>query len=609
MGFAPNADYTPFVTNDDNTIGGFARIATLIKSNKKTYGEKTLVLSAGDFLMGTVFQAIEPETGFQLNLMHKMGFDYLGIGNHEFDFGPDAFAQIINQANKNGSIPQLIISNLKFSNESLEDNNLENLYNSGVIKPYSIVYKNGIKIGLFSLMGYDAHHSAPFMEPASIEDPVKTAQIVVDILKETEKTDLIICLSHSGLERDKDNNWIGEDVKLAKQVAGIDLIISGHTHSTLPQPLKVNNTIIVQAGSEGKYVGKLKLSVSNNNIEKFDYNLIPVDDQIISDKETYYAIEAQKQRISDLIFSKQKLSVDSIIAENQFDLVLNEDTCLENSNLGPFMADALYYFANQVDSTGTDITLVVAGLIRDNIIKGNNGLQTPADLYRISPLGSGIHNNKPGYPIAKIHVTASELKSIMEVMLIAPLKGAQNYPYWSGVKATYNSKRVALDQVYEIWIGNEDNGYKSIDLSESNTKLYSLVANAYILEFISMIKDLSKGILSVVPKHADGNPVIDPALAVIDTEHKVKGIQEVKEWEALLAYSTSFKDINNNSIPDIPESYKKTSKRVIDEASLNPFSLLKNSNGIMKAVVAVFIVLSLLVLFFIRKRIKRINKA
>ena len=88
-GCAPESDYTPLIVNDDNTRGGFARIASIFKEEKGGEGEITLILDGGDFLMGTLFQGVELTTGFQLPLMKKMGYDVVAIGNHEFDWGPD----------------------------------------------------------------------------------------------------------------------------------------------------------------------------------------------------------------------------------------------------------------------------------------------------------------------------------------------------------------------------------------------------------------------------------------------------------------------------------------------------------------------------------------
>ncbi len=87
-GYSPESAYTPLSTNDNSTAGGFTRIAGVIKSEKKNLNQETMELDAGNFLMGTLFPALESETGFQLRLMKQIGYDAAGLGIHEFDYGP-----------------------------------------------------------------------------------------------------------------------------------------------------------------------------------------------------------------------------------------------------------------------------------------------------------------------------------------------------------------------------------------------------------------------------------------------------------------------------------------------------------------------------------------
>ena len=109
LGFSPNSDYTPFSLNDDATRGGMARVKSIIDT-VRARDEHVIVADAGDFLMGTVFQTLEPATGFQLRLMNTIGWDVVAIGNHEFDFGIDGLTDIITAARSLGDIPPLLLS-------------------------------------------------------------------------------------------------------------------------------------------------------------------------------------------------------------------------------------------------------------------------------------------------------------------------------------------------------------------------------------------------------------------------------------------------------------------------------------------------------------------
>jgi len=134
-GDGPQADYTPLITdNGSGVLGGFARLATLLEQQKAKNPDGTLILDAGDFSMGSLFNPSEPEPGFQLSLMKAMGFDFTTIGNHEFDYGPNALADDIIAAKKHGGLPQIISSNLVPVPNSPKDN--KSWQNCLKIKPF-----------------------------------------------------------------------------------------------------------------------------------------------------------------------------------------------------------------------------------------------------------------------------------------------------------------------------------------------------------------------------------------------------------------------------------------------------------------------------------------
>ncbi|MCX6223282.1 MAG: metallophosphoesterase, partial [Bacteroidia bacterium] len=551
-GFGPESDYTPLTTNDDKTIGGFARIASVISEYKNKQAESLLVVDAGDFLMGSIFHTAETKTGFQLGLMKKMGYDVVGIGNHEFEFGPQELAKIVSKSAEK-PIPGLILSNISFDSTKTEDDSLEALFTSGVIKPYRILVRNGLKIGFFALIGVDAAKVAPAVTPAKFTDRILAAKYFTHVLKEEEKVDLVICLSHSGVVFDPKKGWQGEDVELAQQVTGIDVIISGHTHTSLVKPLIVNNIPIVQAGSLGRYVGKLEIEKTIGGVKVLSGELIPVDDQIPGDPIIQSLIVEQQKLIGSDLFSGYGFNVDKPVLETSFDVRFDEYNNLETSTLGPFLADALYYYARQIDRNPTDVTLVTAGMVWDEILTGKTGKQLPADLFRILPLGMGVKDGSYGYSMSKIYVTGRELKNILDVMLLAKNMSPDYYGYWSGVRYKINPLRLPLDRVYQIELGNDKDGYHKIKLNKDKSKLYGMVTNAYVMEFFGIIKSMTKGILKVVPKFADGTPIPDFKLALIDRDPNLPGIQEAKEWAGLLTYASQLPDLNGNGIPDMPE--------------------------------------------------------
>lgn len=582
MGFAPSSDYSPETTGDDKTRGGFARLDGYFNQVEKELGEKPLILDGGDFLMGTLFQTLEPQYGYQLRLMKKMGYDVVAIGNHEFDLGIDQLGNIIQNASARGEIPHLVLSNIQFNPAETKDDLLEEMFRKKLVNPYFIMDYTGLKIGFFGLLGVDAADVAPFVKPAQITDRLVAAQEMTTFLKGDQKVDVVICLSHSGVSKDKKGAWTGEDVELAKEVEGIDLIISGHTHTHIFDQLVVNNTPIVQAGSEGQFVGRIDLEWKDGKLISYGSKLTVMDDQILGSPEIQKDIEGYEKMVIDEVFSELDLLPGKTIAETNFDLTFNEQGNMDSSNLGPFVSDAIHWYVNQRHHS--DITLAVGGLIRDNILVGSSGQQLANDLFRVTPLGSGVYDTSPGYSLSQVYLTGREVKNVFEAMLLAPKMSTSNYPFWSGVKFTYNPRRMMLDQVHEISIGNETDGYQKIDLSKKNEKLYCLTTNNYVLEFFGLVSEVTFGLLKVVPKDEYGQVVDDLRTLVVDGDPDQEGLQEMKEWEAMIRYASHFDDSDGNGIPNIPDYYLLPHLRGDRNPSLNPVALWGNGNGIMAGV-------------------------
>ena len=548
-GFSPESEYTPCSVDDDDTRGGFARIAALIDAEKKANPDNVLVVDAGDFLMGTFFHIFEVNDGFQLHLMKKMGYDVVSIGNHEFDFGPNAFAQIVNKNLEKGEIPQLVLSNAELSKKSDLDDNLEKLFDKEIIKTYTIIEKENLKIGVFGILGDDATEVAPNSKPLKITNRIKTSKKIVKILREKEKVDIVICLSHSGVTKDKNGNWAGEDIELAKKVKGIDLIISGHTHTEIFDPIIVNNTPIVQTGAQGKNLGRYEMNIENGKIKSAKYQLMPVDDNIYGDCKIHQEISNRIRLIDDSILRPLNLGYFRPLAETDYNLECNEQGDLSSSNLGPLVADAIYYYVNNFSNSKTDIALVAAGVIRDKIRVGKEGVQTAVDIFRVMSLGEG-EDGMPGYPLAQVYLTAKEIKNLFEILLVAPKMHPAYHCYFSGVKITYDKEKGMLRKIEKIEIDN-----KEIDFSKKNKTLYSLSANSYMLEFVGKVRGMTMGLVKISPKNEKGEKIKNNKETWIDFDENKPGVQEGKEWIALVKFLQSFPDTDGNKLPNFPEKY------------------------------------------------------
>ena len=176
------------------------------------------------------------------------------------------------------------------------------------------------------------------------------------------------------------------------------------------------------------------------------------------------------------------------------------------------------------------------------------------DIFRIMSLGSG-GDEVPGYPLARLYFTGKELKNILEILQAAYKSSPSNYCYYSGLSVEYDPDKGLLRKISKIEILNRDGSRSEVDFSKSNKKLYSLTANSYMLEFIGIIKKMSFGLINVEPKDGSGNRVTDMKKTVIDMNDNISGVQEGKEWLALLEFIGKMKDTDFDWMPDIDKKY------------------------------------------------------
>jgi 5'-nucleotidase / UDP-sugar diphosphatase len=560
QGYAPESLYTPLTTGDDNTIGGFSRIASIISREKAANPQGTIVVDAGDCMMGTIFHTMELYSGFELQLMKKTGYDVLSLGNHDFDLGPARFARMVNIAASEGPIPELILSNAVPDPVDESDDSFEELYDRRLLKKCTIIEREGVKIGLFSLIGKDADESAPYAIPVTFESNIKAARLMVQRLK-AEGCSIIICLSHSGVTALKNGKWDGEDVTLARKVKGIDLIVSGHTHTVLEKPIIVNGTTIVQTGSAGRYVGKVELWWDGTKASLDSYNLMPVDDRIAGDPVIQSLIDDQEKKIDFQVLKPLDLYCSMPVANTLFPLTCDEYGDVASSNLGPFVADAIYNYANN-KGPGTDIAMTAAGVIRDPLLPG---VQSVADIFRVMSLGTG-NDAVPGYPLSQVWVTGKELKSIAEILIMASSSTPSNFCFYSHLKVTYDPEKGLFNKVTGLEITDHDGNTTPVNTSRHDKRLYSIVANSYMLDFIGIIKKKSFGLINVEPKDKNGNGVQNMKNTVMDFDTTHVGIQEGKEWLALIYYLEGTKSQDTSVLPDLPEYYK-TPERSLEKVT------------------------------------------
>ncbi|PIU31541.1 MAG: hypothetical protein COT06_07590 [Syntrophobacteraceae bacterium CG07_land_8_20_14_0_80_61_8] len=283
IGMGPSSDYTPFSLNDDSTRGGYARLATLIAERREARKGQgpVLVLDAGDYSMGTAFAAASRETGGELELMTHMGYDATTFGNHEFDLGPDGLGRSIGVAAKAGRIPAVVASNTDFAKQDATLGDLQRLAKDGAIRRYVVIERGGIRFGIFGVLGKETQIYTGGAGAVTFSDAIETAKEMVKVLRETEKVDVVIALSHGGVRKGQDGRFSeGDDVRVA-DVPGVDIVIGGHSHTELQEAIMVNGRApLVQTGLESRNLGELVMSLDGGKIAVQSYGLYPINDSI-----------------------------------------------------------------------------------------------------------------------------------------------------------------------------------------------------------------------------------------------------------------------------------------------------------------------------------------
>jgi len=582
IGMGPSADYTPYTISDDTTRGGYARLASLITQRTEAGKARgpVLVLDAGDYSMGTAFSAATRETGGELHLMGKMGYDATTFGNHEFDLGPSGLGKSIGAAVNAGHIPAILAANtsLPGNDPSLAD--LQALTRNGVIRPYTVIERGGLRFGIFGILGKEAmiYTSGG---ATTFADPVTAAKEVVAMLRETEKVDVVIALSHGGVEKGPDGRYDGgEDVRLANDVPGIDVVISGHSHTELNQAIVVNGrTPVVQTGKESNNLGELVMALDGDKLIVTSYRLLPIDDSIVGDPAIGKDIEQLKKSVSAAAFASRGYTIDQSLAIAPRDLPNTYTDITAGTLLANLVTDSFRA------STRADIGFTANGMMRAGLLRGKTGVVTVYDVFAVAPLGSGVVDPTPGSTLVTGYFTGQDLKSLLEFLLIDNAAHPGEYfPRASGMRFRYDMTRPRFDVVTAIELGDLDRGYQAIEISGKDERLYSLSCPLMLGPIIVAIPKYTKGKLALVPKKKDGTPLTSrvdalemprentgyllPPPGTTDVESVARGVgkdagREIKEWQAIMDHIRSLPVTVKGELPVIPVDERAAEVRAI----------------------------------------------
>ena len=571
----------------DGEYGGYARLMTAIHAEKEKAPDAVL-LDGGDFAMGSLFQTAYPTSAIELRMMGAMGYDVTTFGNHEFDYLQSGLKSMMRAALDSGDpLPALVCANYLPPVEGQDgyDPELWQVYNDYGVRDYIILERGGVYYVVFGIFGFDADDCAPnsgmvFEDPITVAaETVKAA--VADCEAQYGQHPVVICLSHSGTSGGQ-----GEDYALAQAVEGIDVIISGHTHTKLTEPIQVNGTLIVSADEYGKNLGVLKLTQDGEGVSLVDYELIPIDETVADDPEIAALTDKYKKTVEDEYLSNYGVTFDQVLVRNPYAFETDDEVSSHQheSPLCNIYSDAYKWAVEKTTGKTVDVAITAAGVVRGSLPTGD---VTVSDTFNAASLGVGTEGELIG-----IYLTGKDLKNAIELdASIQPLMSTAQL-FMSGAEYSFNQYRMIFNKVDYAMLRGDDGTLREID----DEQLYFVVAGMYMGQMLGSVEETSMGLLSITPRDEAGNPIAVDELVnyVVRDENGTP----LKEWYAIADYLLSMGG-------EMDARYASTDGRKVVYASLNPVKLLRNANVFTYVVLLVIAVLIAVIVCVVRLIVRR----
>lgn len=583
-----HSHFLPQADGRGNESGGYARLKTALDQERRVHPD-ALTLDGGDFSIGSLIQTLYTTQGAELRTMGAMGYDASTAGNHEFDHTGIGFADMLNAAADSGDgVPALLMANYKPAADNPDKLDIQRAMAAYGVQDYMLLERGGVTYGIFGLMGVDSDACAP-SSGFVLGDMASNAQRCVDALEE-EGAQFIICLSHSGTNEKKKRS---EDEQLAEKVTGIDLIISGHTHTTLEEPILAGNTYIVSAGPYCGNLGSITIDWTEDGDKRLsDYHLTPIDQTLPEDGKITAMVERWKGLVGGTYLAPYGLLYDQVLTVSGFDLLTPESGVQKGNALGELVADAFLWAIENLEADPPNVatvTVTADGVLRASLYPGEI---TTSMAFDVLSMGVGS-DGASGFPLVACYLTGRELKALTEVdASVTPLMPAAQL-YMSGLEYSFNTHRMFFNRVYETRLLETPfiNGLTGAGPAELNdSALYRVVTGMYSAQMLSTVRGKSMGLLSLEPKMADGAPVADFEACILRDANG----SEIKEWYALAAYLSSFGE------DGLPGRYAQPDGRKVVSRSWNPLELVKNANWITVLTLIVLAVAVVSAVFLIR---------
>ncbi|SLN52309.1 Trifunctional nucleotide phosphoesterase protein YfkN precursor [Roseivivax jejudonensis] len=434
--FEPISAYDSTCAAEDNAagecFGGTARLITAIEE-ARARAENPVLFDGGDQFQGTLFYTYY-KGQLAAEMMNRLGYDAMTVGNHEFDDGPEVLRGFVDAV----EFP-ILMSNADISNEpQLAD----------VIEKSTVIERNGERLGLIGLTPEDTDELASPGPNVTFSDPVAAVQAEVDRLTEDGVTKIIV-LSHSGYAVDQ---------RVAEETTGVDVIVGGHTNTLLgdmedaagPYPTMVGDTAIVQAYAYGKFLGELNVVFDDDGVVTSATGAPLIMDAAVAENEEVVARIAEAAEPLDEIRNE-------VVAEAAAPIEGDRTVCrAQECAMGNLVADAML---DRVADQGIEIAITNSGGLRASIDAGE---VTMGEVLTVLPFQNTL---------STFRVSGSVLKEALENGVSQIEEGAGRFPQVAGLSFTVDASADVGNRVSDIMVG---------DAPLDPDTLYGVVSNNYV---------------------------------------------------------------------------------------------------------------------------------
>lgn len=519
--------------------GGFPRIADIIRKERAAAPGGTLLLDAGDFSMGTLFDTILAEESPELTGMSLLGYDAITFGNHEFEAGVGAAAAEFGNMGDRPRRPEIVMTNLLLDEGEPGVPALKRVFAAWPVRKYAVFERSGLKVCVFGVMGRQAaaYRYAPGV---SYFDGISAASDTVRELRNEMGCDMVIALSHSGTSSRRE---VSEDQSLAAAVPGIDLIISGHSHTLLEKPVREGSTLVVSAGSWGRWIGKISMrEKGGGGFAEAGYQLIEVN-RGPEDEAVRAFVDKMKARVQELYLDGFGFGFDEGVAFSSAPFPSPVSVAYSTAPLamGDLAADAFRAAVRAAE--GADSGYISAAFVPLGTIK----TPVPSGKILVSDVFSAFAANegpdgRSGLPLAAFYLKGGDIRRYLESEATIARTNPAARLMVSGIRFSWDPAAPPFSRVRAVRI--ESPGGEFVPLEES--RLYRVVMS--VLSASYMGRSFSPEIL---PLASDGSPLGEISRAIVRTSGR-----EVKEWTALADFLRGFPRTGPGDLPEVPGRYR-----------------------------------------------------